>query len=824
MGMLQQCVDQRPLDCDMANQTLRTMLKVSELYAFSAQRPSLRTGLKNMLTKITSASDCTTVFSSAYDFHQGIGSLLRSQNDGNLFYDPPAFFKDTVLYLPVTFKHTGSGADLVITVAGLTHHASRYGYLPGSGASNWVGMRVRSVNFKPVEQVMAEFAQSNVGLTADTATQLHMAISGDYPRLWSCSYSVRPLWGCAMPTTPSVTFELVDPSSEKTIEVAMQWTVRYEGDDCDDPESQCEPAEQKVVDCLELNDMANDKKTSKHYSDDVEDGIDLKRYSAPTLTTGSLGSQPENQYVEGPGGSLDMLETYATAAAYVHKSPTGSLTGILRVAAFQGEAMALHSSLGALAVLNPHRLVLDLRGNGGGHICHAMQLASLVSAQGTPAPVWLAAYRSEMTKAMAANQSVDYEREPGFQFRPDNFQQRQGTDGWDVFRNDLWYKEDPSRPGFTAPVEMNCKAFSSILDFEVNFGYESIKMKNYHLLPLSFPKERLIVLVDHYCAGACATFARVMKMNGAAITVKIGDGELGSFAGGMIGDADHLKCQFKAMKAPSELQFNAFQFEGQGMSLPIAASFCHGNMVADKALDLSATLPDVNVPHSPEMSSYSSTRALIALYSAVVANFSPDTDTPMLSPDGGGGGSSVVVGMSFLWFFIGMFTVCCGGFGFVKYQEGGCDAVLGSCSSCCGAIRSHSGYGRVTAVGDGESANAPGSCGAQMESCVNRIKNWRSWMPGGGGSSLQQQYQDLHSGGLEQVARPLVLEETQEPDLPSMAPPTGFVSDGDPMARPADWGASRAPAADWGAPREIPDDQELATYANMPEKDATAPL
>ena len=52
----------------------------------------------------------------------------------------------------------------------------------------------------------------------------------------------------------------------------------------------------------------------------------------------------------------------------------------------------------------------------------------------------------------------------------------------------------------------------------------------------------------------------------------------------------------------------------------------------------------------------------------------------------------------------------------------------------------------------------------------------------------------------------------------------GFVSDGDPMARPADWGASRAPAADWGAPREIPDDQELATYANMPEKDATAPL
>lgn len=130
----------------------------------------------------------------------------------------------------------------------------------------------------------------------------------------------------------------------------------------------------------------------------------------------------------------------------------------------------------------------------------------------------------------------------------------------------------------------------------------------------------------------------------------------------------------------------------------------------------------------------------------------------------------------------------------------------------------------MTAVGDGESANAPGSCGAQMESCVNRIKNWRSWMPGGGGSSLQQQYQDLHSGGLEQVARPLVLEETQEPDLPSMAPPTGFVSDGDPMARPADWGASRAPAADWGAPREIPDDQELATYANMPEKDATAPL
>ena len=40
-----------------------------------------------------------------------------------------------------------------------------------------------------------------------------------------------------------------------------------------------------------------------------------------------------------------------------------------------------------------------------------------------------------------------------------------------------------------------------------------------------------------------------MQSSGAAITTKLGMGELGSFPGGVLADTDGLACQFKAMQS-----------------------------------------------------------------------------------------------------------------------------------------------------------------------------------------------------------------------------------------------------------------------------------
>ena len=53
--------------------------------------------------------------------------LVRAQHDGNLFYNPPQFFQDSVFYLPFRFNCTWIGGTLHVYVAGLSHHAASFG-------------------------------------------------------------------------------------------------------------------------------------------------------------------------------------------------------------------------------------------------------------------------------------------------------------------------------------------------------------------------------------------------------------------------------------------------------------------------------------------------------------------------------------------------------------------------------------------------------------------------------------------------------------------------------------------------------------------------
>ena len=246
----------------------------------------------------------------------------------------------------------------------------------------------------------------------------------------------------------------------------------------------------------------------------------------------------------GPGGTLEVLDHFSTAAAWAHRDTNGGTTAILRLVSFRSERLEFHTVYTELAALNAGRLVIDLRGNGGGHICHAMELAYLVSSKFPKVPKpYVEMHKSDLTLAMALNQSVDYDRQPTYMFRPDNFIDE--TDG-STYKDSSWFNKGDSM--HTDPVPLNCDAFSSLMDFKVAAQYgNTINLKTHKLM--NYDKERLVVLVDNQCSGACATFAKMMKMMGAATTVKIGPGELGSFAGGMMADSDSIKCQFNKMGA-----------------------------------------------------------------------------------------------------------------------------------------------------------------------------------------------------------------------------------------------------------------------------------
>merc|ERR1711865_816253 len=106
--------------------------------------------------------------------------------------------------------------------------------------------------------------------------------------------------------------------------------------------------------------------------------------------------------------SLTVLDSYPHIAAYAHTEGNGVKTGIMRIASFHGEAAEVHAVMMELTALQPNRIVIDLRTNGGGHTCHAMQLAYLVSGlfgDSSDPKSFFVFKKSAMMKMFASNQS-----------------------------------------------------------------------------------------------------------------------------------------------------------------------------------------------------------------------------------------------------------------------------------------------------------------------------------------------------------------------------------------------------------------------------------
>eukprot|EP00286_Rhodomonas_abbreviata_P025551 CAMPEP_0181300836 /NCGR_PEP_ID=MMETSP1101-20121128/7101_1 /TAXON_ID=46948 /ORGANISM="Rhodomonas abbreviata, Strain Caron Lab Isolate" /LENGTH=1721 /DNA_ID=CAMNT_0023406097 /DNA_START=152 /DNA_END=5313 /DNA_ORIENTATION=+ len=90
--------------------------------------------------------------------------------------------------------------------------------------------------------------------------------------------------------------------------------------------------------------------------------------------------RPASHWGMGYAGLSALGSPERAAAAMVLVDPANmAQTGVLTLRSFKEEELALHSVLEELAARKPADLLLDLRGNVGGELCHVFELAYIVS-------------------------------------------------------------------------------------------------------------------------------------------------------------------------------------------------------------------------------------------------------------------------------------------------------------------------------------------------------------------------------------------------------------------------------------------------------------
>jgi len=756
--------------CNDAIQTLQSIKDAQQLDAQADSRKEFYAEIDKVLFSFERDKLYCHNWSTDYAFHQWLLSMLRGnaivdrsssgdqtskiQPNAEFIYAPPVFYQQLYTYLPIRFNYTG---DLKIYSDSVSELARLYGYRDSASLEKPIqdtfGWEVLEIDGRKAENAVKDFADSQVGFSPDEKTRIDLAVHGDYPTLWACSLAVRSLAMCEKPTSDTTTIKLRNPqdhSQETTI--ALKWTIMYFGSDCESTsQDSCTMHWAKNKDWLNCDIYQAARGSEKgHLSIDDMSDFDLavelhhKWFDHKDLMISSTLSETSHTTHQAHGMTLTVLDSYEHVAAYAHLDQEGTKTGILRVASFHGEAAEFHAVMMEMAALNPSRLVIDLRTNGGGHVCHAMQLAYLVSnkfASRSDAQTFFDFRRTALMESYATNQSFYTSAHPEFSVAPPNFLGEDHT----AFSDDSWYTASSDGDSdYTQTVSMNCERYSSLLEFYVNN-----EMKHTRKLFQNFGQDRIQVLVDSQCVGACALFARMAQQAEFGVVIGVGTETVGTAPAGISTDLDGLYCQWLGMKLQDGM-ISPMPNDGQNLVFPLTrlhkfkklddrrSNTMDSIMKPDRILSAGTYRPDF-----VEGKWYSG----MELYCDAIATFNPSTSEfkagcPHCTEECSGGMSA---GWAFFWILFGIVLVpLCGGIIFY-FSKHGCsaDSVLGICSSCkefcmnlCGSRWERS-YGSLS----GDPSEGMPSVG-----CCQGF-DWRSYVPGMKGSALEDQYSGLQPEG-----------------------------------------------------------------------------
>eukprot|EP00656_Telonema_subtile_P047300 TRINITY_DN5423_c0_g1_i1.p1 TRINITY_DN5423_c0_g1~~TRINITY_DN5423_c0_g1_i1.p1 ORF type:complete len:1486 (-),score=315.18 TRINITY_DN5423_c0_g1_i1:114-4571(-) len=766
-AMLDQCLSVRHRQdyCESATKTITSIQLAKPLDAQSQSRQAFYAEI-DKLAMALERSPCT--WKTDYEFHQHILEMLRGstiedrsgehvtrssiQPNAEYVYAPPVFYQKLYTYLPLKFNYTLESGQYRVFSDSVSELALVHGYKGSeeleSKLRETFGWELVSIDDKPAHQYFLDFSNSQVGFSPDQATRVDLAVRGDYPTLWACSFAVRSLGLCRKPASETIKLKLKDTVGNVR-DMIFPWTVIYFGNDCKDlTGSGCMGNPPKVAEELncDLYQVARGQERG-HLSNDFLGEADLavelhhKLFDhKDLLVTSTLASTTHTSH-EYNGMTLTVMDSYEHVAAYAHVDAGGTKTGILRVASFHGEAAEFHAVLMEVAALNPARLVIDMRTNGGGHVCHAMQLAYLISDKydsSLDAKPWFDFRRTPMMEWYATNQSVWADAHPEFSVAPGNFLDQSGK----PFSDDRWFTDGTGE--FTNKVSMNCERYSSLLEFYNKEGLQHTR-KMLH----GYDQTRIQVLVDSQCNGACALFARMAVQDGFGEVVAVGTGTVGTAPSGISMDLDGLYCQWKAMNMFDASRVPPMPYAGQNLVFPFTRLHSFTNTRRE---DSTTVMPaDVKPTFTLEPGTLRSDARQgtwysgMAVYCAAIQKF--DSSTEQSAPgcsncnkDCDGGMSA---GWAFFWIFFGILLVPCIGALVYYFSRHGC-SVASVCGLCvavkelamrtCGSRWERS-YGSLS----GDPAD-----GMPSQGCSQGF-DWRSYVPGMKSSALEEQYGEMNS-------------------------------------------------------------------------------
>ncbi|OQR94647.1 hypothetical protein ACHHYP_01013 [Achlya hypogyna] len=508
LAQLEACVNIIPFnssDRDAAVAHLRTILPS---YAFKELAKTEHTFGPYSIPAVDLDAELDVVANTTYPtdaaFQTALYNVFKHLRDAHTAYLKPSYYSSFYAFHPVSLKSFERNGSQVVQLDTPDRTEVRIyeTFFPGSQVDTDIsGWDVIAIDGKSAIDALRDFANTEIGLLKDDGTRFNMAVTGfETGRGW---FVFRPLASFDIPKDDAVSYTLVHPTTGATKTLSYRW--------------------------LGVNGAAFPGRTPPRSNSHRLEHLfaRLKRH----LTH-------HNFLDEKPTVAFHWLNDDVGVLSITQFSPSGDEDANLWTAYFGAN---ITTALAEFTALGGKKLVLDLRGNGGGDICLGYAtirylfpgLDPLGPREGV-GPHSEAVYHLKQTPLFellaraGENQSRINPLAARSEWVPNQWfdaaTKRQYRDAsWMTATSD---NQHPTLGNVSQGVYYGCSAYDALFQAPgTSFP--------------GLPKEDIVLVSHGYCGSTCSVFSSFIQMHDLAQTVAFG-GYLGqpqqffSFPGGQV--------------------------------------------------------------------------------------------------------------------------------------------------------------------------------------------------------------------------------------------------------------------------------------------------
>ncbi|OQR99334.1 hydroxymethylglutaryl-CoA lyase, mitochondrial precursor [Thraustotheca clavata] len=426
-----------------------------------------------------------TTYKNDAEMQTALYNVFKHLRDAHTAYMKPVFYSSFYAFHPVSLKSFARDNVQVIQMDLPDHTEVKIyeTYYPDEQVDiDILGWDITHINDQPAFDVLREFANKEIGLLKDEGTRFNMAVTGfETGRGW---FVFRPLSSFDIPKEDAVTYTLTHPETNATKQVSYKW--------------------------LGLNGAAFPGRTpptsSKHKLEHLFQR--LRRH---------LGHH--NFIEERPTVDFQWLNEQVGVLSITQFSPSGDEDGNAWTEWFGAN---ITTALANFTVEGGKKLIIDLRGNGGGDICLGYATIRYLFPSWDPngpregvGPHNEAVYHLKRTPLfeLLAQEGLHLSRTspnkahsewvPNQWFSSES--KRQFTDASWMLTNNT----HPTLGDVTESVYYGCSSYDTLFQAPgTSFP--------------GLPKEDVLLVSHGYCGSTCSVFSSFIQMHDLAQTVAFG--------------------------------------------------------------------------------------------------------------------------------------------------------------------------------------------------------------------------------------------------------------------------------------------------------------